>query len=80
MLTLFIKPGCPYCANVLHAAEELGLEPDVKSIYDDGVAEELIAAGGKLQMPYLIDHEHDVSMYESGDIIDYLHRTFGMSP
>lgn len=80
MLTLFIKPGCPYCAKVLRVGEELGVEFDVQSIYDEGVPEALIASGGKRQMPYLIDHEHDVSMYESEDIIDYLHQTFGTDP
>lgn len=80
MLTLYIKPGCPYCNKVLGAAEDLNLDFEIKSIYDEGVADELLARGGKRQMPYLVDGEHNVEMYESEDIIAYLHETFGKEP
>ena len=41
--------------------------------------EELIAKGGKKQVPYLIDAERGVSMYESGDIIAHLEQHYGES-
>ncbi|GEM_PF-2836265 len=39
---------------------------------DDAVAAELIAKGDKRQVPYLVDSDHGVEMYESDDIVEYL--------
>jgi glutathione S-transferase len=76
MLTLYVKTGCPYCAKVLHEAEVMGIELDLKNIADSGVAADLVARGGKQQVPYLVDMEHGVEMYESDAIIAHLHATF----
>lgn len=72
MLTLYVKTGCPFCRRVLDAAEELSIAFDEKNIADDAVAAELIARGGKRQVPYLVDSDRGVEMYESDDIIEYL--------
>ncbi len=72
MLTLYYRPGCPYYMKVQEVAEELGITFDLKSVYDDGVTEELIARGGKSQSPYLVDTDTGKEMYESEDIISYL--------
>jgi glutaredoxin 3 len=77
MLTLYVKTGCPYCAKVLAAGEELAISFDEKNIADPAVAEELIAKGGKRQVPYLIDTDANVEMYESDAIVEYLHQKFG---
>ena len=34
--------------------------------------ESLIKIGGKRQVPFLVDNERNVQMYESDDIIEYL--------
>jgi glutaredoxin len=72
MLTLYVKTGCPFCAKVLATGTELGISFEEKNIADDAVAAELIARGGKRQVPYLIDSEKGVEMYESDDIVAYL--------
>lgn len=72
MLTLYVKTGCPYCEHVVDVARELGVPFERKNIQDPGVAEELVARGGKRQMPYLVDSARGVEMYESEDIIRYL--------
>lgn len=72
MLTLYVKTGCPFCAKVLAEGQDLGIAFDEKNIADAGVADELIARGGKRQVPYLVDAERGVEMYESGDIVEYL--------
>jgi|SRR3989344_664497 len=79
MLTLYVKTGCPFCAAVLRKVEELGLAIEEKNIADDTVATELIARGGKRQVPYLVDSERATEMYESGDIVDYLDTHYGNS-
>lgn len=76
MITLFINPNCPFCMKTLEVAKEVGAPLTVKDIHDPSVAEELVAKGGKKQMPFMVNDEDGVSMYESDDIIAYLHRTF----
>lgn len=76
MLTLYVKTGCPYCLKVLDTLEELGVPFEEKNIADDAVAAELVARGGKRQVPYLVDDENDVEMYESADISTYLRERY----
>jgi glutaredoxin 3 len=77
MLTLYVKTGCPWCARVLQKLEELQLTPEFKNIADEGAADELIARGGKRQVPYLVDAENGTEMYESADIVAYLEKKYG---
>lgn len=77
MITLYINPACPFCMKTLETAKEVGAPLTVKDIHDAGVADELVRIGGKKQMPFMVDDEAGVSMYESADIMDYLHKKFG---
>ncbi len=77
MLSLYYKPTCPFCQRVLQMAENLKVELDLKNISEDETARtELIEKGGKQQVPYLVDTEKDISMYESSDIIDYIRENY----
>ena len=77
MLSLYYKESCPFCQRVMQMAENLGVEFDLKDIEDDeAIAAELIEKGGKRQVPYLVDTEKDVAMYESNDIIDYIRENY----
>ena len=78
MLTLYYKPTCPHSNRVLSEAEHLGISFDLKNIAsDDMLREELIQKGGKKQVPYLVDPERNIAMYESNEIIAYLHEQYG---
>lgn len=77
MLTLYYKPGCQFCQRVLDAGKELELTFNLKNVRDEDVMDELVDIGGKDQVPYLIDDEGPVEMYESSAIVTYLHHTFG---
>jgi glutathione S-transferase len=77
MIILYINPACPFCTKTIEVAKEVGAPLTVKDVHDAGVADELIRLGGKKQMPYMVDDVHGVSMYESDDIMAYLHKTFG---
>ena len=72
MLTLYVKTGCPYCAMVLHTVDDLKINVIQKNIADDAVVAELIERGGKRQVPYLVDSDRNIEMYESADIVQYL--------
>jgi glutathione S-transferase len=77
MLTLYVKTGCQYCAKVLAAGEEMNLKFNLKNVADPGIADELVAVGGKKQEPYLIDSETGLAMYEAKLIVSYLHEHYG---
>lgn len=79
MLTLYVKTGCPYCRKVLDELQNLGVAFEEKNIADAAVAADLVARGGKRQVPYLVDPERGVEMYESMDIIDYLNEYYAAS-
>lgn len=58
-------------------AENLGVTFDLKDIEgDEELTAELIAKGGKKQVPYLVDTEKDVAMYESNDIIEHIRDNY----
>lgn len=77
MVTLYINPKCPFCIKTVEVARSLSVPLLLKDVHEPGVSEELIALGGKKQMPYMVDDLHEVSMYESDDIQEYLHATYG---
>lgn len=76
MLTLYVTTGCPFCAKVRAEGKELGIALDEKNITDPTVAAELVARGGKRQVPYLMDTERKTEMYESDDIVSYLREHY----
>lgn len=73
MLKLYMKIGCPYCKKVLDQNHEsIGADIELKYITHEENLQEVIRLGGKRQVPFLVDDERDVSMYESDDIVEYL--------
>ena len=93
MLKLYVKTGCPYCAAVITKLNKLGIPFEERNIADPEVAKELLARGGKRQVPYLADEDpckaakhhtpclvdEDVEMYESADITQYLEENYSSS-
>lgn len=80
MLTLYTKATCPFCTRVFAVIDRLGIDVTIKDIAEDpAYAEELIARGGKQQVPYLVDTEAEVEMYESDDIVSHMQKTYGQA-
>ena len=69
--------SCSFCEKVRAEVERLGLTVLERDINEPDVVEELIERGGKKQVPYLVDVENAVEMYESEDIIAYVAEHFG---
>ena len=58
-------------------ADNLGITLTTHDIDESDTAlQELLEKGGKKQVPFLVDSEKNVSMYESNDIIDYLRDNY----
>jgi glutathione S-transferase len=78
MLTLYSRSTCPFCRRVLAVIDNLDLEVEIKEIADDEAAvAELLEKGGKQQVPYLVDTDKAVEMYESDDIVAHLQKHYG---
>ena len=71
-MILYVKTRCPYCEKVLARAKELGIALEERNIAQMEYLDELMEKGGKHQVPFLVDEENSVSMYESDDIVHYL--------
>lgn len=72
MLELFILESCPYCKKVINYLDEKGMKYTTIDIRDKASEDSLIRIGGKRQVPFLVDKDRNIQMYESNDIIEYL--------
>lgn len=72
MLDLFILESCPYCKKVMSFLDEHGIKYNKIDIKNKTSEDALIQIGGKRQVPFLIDKDRNIQMYESNDIIEYL--------
>lgn len=85
MLELYQSEGCPYCSKVREKLSELGTSyvihnPRLPGDEGGDVTNEIthaeLTAGGEDQIPFLVDTERGVRMYESDDIIEYLEQQY----
>ena len=72
MLELFILETCPYCQKVIKFLDNQHMQYNKIDITNENNKETLIRMGGKRQVPFLVDKERNIQMYESDDIIEYL--------
>jgi glutathione S-transferase len=72
MLKLYTYQSCPYCAKVRQAFAELGIKyQEIDAQRGTPGSTELVKLGGKQQVPFLVDEDAGILMYESDDIIAY---------
>lgn len=72
MLELFVLETCPYCKKVTDFLEKEHMKYKKIDISNKESEDSLIQIGGKRQVPFLVDTERNIQMYESNDIIEYL--------
>ena len=76
MIELFIRDFCGYCKKVMTYLNEHSIPYKTIDISERANEEELVRIGGKRQVPFLLDREKKVEMYESDDILEYLRGTY----
>ncbi|XP_042495397.1 uncharacterized protein LOC122074578 isoform X2 [Macadamia integrifolia] len=78
-LQLFEFEACPFCRRVREALTELDLSVEVYPCPKGSLRhrEMVKTFGGKEQFPFLVDPNTGLSMYESGDIVNYLFHQYG---
>lgn len=74
MLELYYSESCPYCRKVINFFTENNIEYEPKDINERENFERLMEMGKISQIPFLIDTDNDVMLYESDKIIDYAER------
>lgn len=79
-LQLYEFEACPFCRRVREAMTELDLSAEVYPCPKGSRRHREVVrkSGGKEQFPFLVDLNHGVSMYESGDIVRYLFQQYGL--
>ncbi len=79
-LVLYHARGCPFCAIVTSAIDRLGLDVELREIFEDPrYRDELVAARGRATVPVLRISSPDGEqrwMPESRDIVRYLETTY----
>ncbi len=78
LLVLYNIEASPYCRKVRERLNELNLDYRVENVGKlSSRRPELEERGGEVMVPYLIDANEGVEMYESDEIVAYLEDTYG---
>ncbi len=79
-LELYSYEGSPFCRLVREVLCELEIPYHLRNVAQKSPRREaFVARSGKMMVPYLVDPNRDVAMFESADIIAYLRRTYAES-
>jgi glutathione S-transferase len=83
MLELYQAEGCQYSAKVRETLTDLGVSYVVHNprsaageTRNEQTDDQLRTLGGKNQIPFLVDQQCGVTMYESEDIVVYLEEHY----
>ena len=80
-LSLYYFDGCPFCTRVRRAIDAMGLDVELRDIYEEqSHLEELRSARGRTTVPVLRITSADGEerwMPESADIVRYLQASYG---
>ena len=78
LLELWDFEACSYCRKVREVLSELDLDYVVRNVPQRSPKRsDLVARGGKMQVPYLVDPNTGAEMYESDDIVAYVEKRYG---
>jgi glutathione S-transferase len=77
MLELYQREECPFCHKVRVALNDLELD-FICRVSKTGSAqrEVMMKLGDKPQVPFLVDQEKGVMLYESDAIVEYLYANY----
>lgn len=72
MLELYYSETCPYCRRVIEYLRENDIDFSPKDVSIPQYYDELMELGKIAQVPFLVDTDNNVKMYESDSIISYV--------
>ncbi|WP_049980699.1 glutaredoxin family protein [Halolamina rubra] len=77
-ITLYRLQACPFCERVVRKLDEYGLDYRsrfVEPMHSDRNVVKRIS--GKRSVPAIVDENTGLTMSESGNIVEYLEKTYG---
>ncbi|AEN06842.1 glutathione S-transferase N-terminal domain-containing protein [Halolamina sp.] len=77
-ITLYRLQACPFCERVVRKLDEYGLDYQsrfVEPMHSDRNVVKRIS--GKRSVPAIVDEDTGLTMSESGNIVEYLEKTYG---
>jgi len=77
-ITLYRLQACPFCERVVRKLDEYGLDYRsrfVEPMHADRNVVKRIS--GKRSVPAIVDETTGLTMSESGNIVEYLEKTYG---
>ncbi len=78
LLELWSFEASPFCRIVREALCSLEIPYLLHNVGKNSPSREaFVERSGKMQVPFLVDPNTDVEMFESADIVRYLHATYG---
>lgn len=81
LLELYSYEGSPFCRIAREALCELELPYRLRNVPRNSPDRaEFVALSGKMQVPYLVDPNTGIGMFESADIRRYLYDTYALDP
>lgn len=80
LLEWYSYEGSPFCCIVREVLCELEIPYLLHNVAKGSPKREaLVKLAGKMQVPYLVDPNHNVAMFESADIVAYLQATYAQN-
>ena len=77
-ITLYRLQACPFCERVVRKLEEYDLSYRSRFVEPMHSERNVVKrVSGKRSVPAIVDEATGVTMSESGNIVDYLDRTYG---
>ncbi len=77
-ITLYRLQACPYCERVVRRLKAHDLEYESRFVEPMHSDRNIVARlTGKRTVPAIVDRSTGVTMSESGNIVEYLDRTYG---
>jgi glutathione S-transferase len=77
-ITLYRLQACPFCERVVRKLQAYGLEYRSRFVEPMHSERDVVKRiSGKRTVPAIVDEETGVTMSESGNIVEYLERTYG---
>jgi glutathione S-transferase len=76
-MMVFVRENCAFSRAVLSQIDTLKLDVEKKFIEDPKLERELMARGGRIQVPFFVDEKNDVELYDSDLILHYLDEHYG---
>lgn len=77
-ITLYRLEACPYCERVVRTLDEYDIDYESRFVEPMHSERNVVKRiSGKRSVPAIVDENTGLTMSESGNIVEYLDKTYG---